>query len=1670
MHNGIIDKKRRKLNLHDMKIEEVLPEHFVSAYPKFISLLERYYEFQNENDSTELLRHLLESRDINATDITLLDFIEDELLLGQSYYQGFSNKRAASNFSSVLFRSKGTKYSIEWFFRSFFQIDPEILYPKENIFKIGNDESLIGPDSFRYLTDDQLYQTFALLIRCEIPLSKWRDLFKLFVHPAGMYLGSEVLLESIASLGLEEQPEAATDTRISPVLNITSNTNPITEGLEVQFSVSGTNAQEGIYYYELTHISTNNDDFVDDFPVGKQQFTITTDQTYIENPADNDNIDVEGTVTNATPFYTNVLRNDFFATGSGEENNDEETFSIAIYDWRYQELQRATFTQTVRNVHWDLSVPTFTETGVAQTVTITGYNLPAVATSDPIPVKWWIEHVSTVNGDFDFSAYANPPTSAPFGVPVTVSAVGNAGGNAGTFDIIPVKDYVTEGNETFRIHLVGPGVDENGDTVEMELLDYLVGDGKLSTISDTSIYPRYVIDSFPDITEGGNITIDVSTVSGTPNSGDGSEHNPAGDTISWSLDNNANGRIGTTSGNITIDASPDNGLAITGTSVDGYYRGSTNVQITLTNNDGITTQDTLAITDAAPSNFVISGPTSIGEGGGTESWDLTIDNGVPGSNYYWYVDGADNADFTSTPPRSGSRATLTVDSTANSVTAGGGTMIMTSSMQLAAATDGPVENESFTIRVYDASTGGTEVASYAVDITDETVTYGDVDPLSQTVVEGNDISFTINATLVGGASYENFNWTITDDGSGRYSTSGTILSSAFTSGGGSVTVDITTTNDPDIQGQQTLTITGSGATYGNSPSANGSVTLNDAAAVYELDVDNTSLAENSGGTFTFDMGASSANIPDGTYNFWLIAPATGTSAVFTGGSRDLSFNGGDAPTASSRLAVTITNNQISNVTGLGAVTSIPIDVVDDVAVTGDLEFRGVIGTTGGVARDTTGDLTIVENDVPAPTYTIQGSDPLTVSEVAAAQTITVNTTNVSDGTFLFWNITTDAPGTTEATTDWQAYNSAGLGFEINSNTGNFTIDATADAFTDGSTETFYLHVRTGSDAGTSVDSIELQVTDDSQTPAGPTYEIVTTGKTTLSEPSAGITHWDTNTLLLLGTASGSPPVSDTTTTNVTNLDTVHTKIQGASIAVHTTGTNSANSGNYTPNRTTVTANPEYLNQGSSWGTLTYTSSNFTQTTAFSIANNNRPAVGPNAGGTTYGSSNYVDPDFELKFLTEDAGTYNAYFNALTTGTDDLDNNWVGRMTGSVSVVGETTYTVNTTNVSDGTVLYWEATPVSGTNSSNWVPGYISDDGATTSASGNNLRGTVEINSNTGNFTIRLNHRDSRTTNCTFNIVLRTGSHAGTTVETSETITITPAAKYLTAAFDVSSINENGSDVATYTLTTSGVANGTTVTYYIRGSEGNISVLDNDIEISTDGVNYSTLASLFGTLTINSNSANLYFRAVADSTTETTQKIIIDIDEEDSAGNTTNAYERLNGSTETRYGAGNNPSAAVTINDTSQGATFNLSGGTFREDIGIAQQADAGVRFNSNGTVTKTNSLSSGSIGADDWINAGSQAAGVGNNYQILFTTSSGSDPTVTVGGTVNGSYVYGSSWIGLDGNNSIECIVGAGDFPNADSSVVSVTIKEWDGVTANLGTGTTVAGPVNYTLEADNAP
>jgi len=285
MHNGIIDKNRRELSLLDPRIDQVLPSHFQERYPKLTLLFQYYYEWSNEElEATELLMHMFESRDITSVDERLLVFIEDELLLGQSYFEGFRDKRAAAKFSNILYRSKGTKYSIQQFFRTFFGIDPEIIYGKESVFTLNN--SKLGGDDFKFLTDDKLYQNYALLIRSGVPVSRWIDMYKLFVHPAGFYIAGQVQIIGEAFLGnsiqisqgqtlippagMLEMPYAGIRDPIVPVLegiaslSMTSQVGTISYAVwEAQFTDLGASIKLDIDRASLKRFETNSLELLD---------------------------------------------------------------------------------------------------------------------------------------------------------------------------------------------------------------------------------------------------------------------------------------------------------------------------------------------------------------------------------------------------------------------------------------------------------------------------------------------------------------------------------------------------------------------------------------------------------------------------------------------------------------------------------------------------------------------------------------------------------------------------------------------------------------------------------------------------------------------------------------------------------------------------------------------------------------------------------------------------------------------------------------------------------------------------------------------------------------------------------------------------------------------------------------------------------------------------------------------------------------------------------------------------------------------------------------------------------------------------------------------------------------------------------------------------------------
>ena len=219
-----IDNNRRSLSLLDTRsVKSVLPSYFLQEYPKIVSFLEAYYDYdQNSNSPSRFLDDLFKTRDITEADIQLLSYIEDELLLGQQYFEGFENKRAAAKYSNTLYRSKGSLYSIQQFFRTFFGVSPDVVYTKENVFIVGNrddiEASKIGPESQKYLTDDKLYQEFAVLIKADQPISSWLEEYKLFVHPAGMYVGGEVQIVSDNPDNNIIMPDATPDIGGDPIV------------------------------------------------------------------------------------------------------------------------------------------------------------------------------------------------------------------------------------------------------------------------------------------------------------------------------------------------------------------------------------------------------------------------------------------------------------------------------------------------------------------------------------------------------------------------------------------------------------------------------------------------------------------------------------------------------------------------------------------------------------------------------------------------------------------------------------------------------------------------------------------------------------------------------------------------------------------------------------------------------------------------------------------------------------------------------------------------------------------------------------------------------------------------------------------------------------------------------------------------------------------------------------------------------------------------------------------------------------------------------------------------------------------------------------------------------------------------------------------------------------
>ena len=294
----LTDVYRRELDFDRYTVFEALPGHFDEKYPALVKFLQEYFKsYEEDGAPTEKVNDLLLSRDITAAKEELLSFISNELLLGKPYFESFNDKRTALQFSNLLYRSKGTEFSIKQFFRIFYGLDVDVRYGKDEIFYVGQPseevleyegKGIFGGSNFAYtfregtilvemtdangvyqtlnqdtdfildfsnlsiilqkvsqedkqaerisdvvfeefyeggyvpvgstlrittslddlsaigsevsdkkLTNDKFVQLYALLISTPVGVSTWKEAYKTFVHPAGMYLAGQVSIVSV---------------------------------------------------------------------------------------------------------------------------------------------------------------------------------------------------------------------------------------------------------------------------------------------------------------------------------------------------------------------------------------------------------------------------------------------------------------------------------------------------------------------------------------------------------------------------------------------------------------------------------------------------------------------------------------------------------------------------------------------------------------------------------------------------------------------------------------------------------------------------------------------------------------------------------------------------------------------------------------------------------------------------------------------------------------------------------------------------------------------------------------------------------------------------------------------------------------------------------------------------------------------------------------------------------------------------------------------------------------------------------------------------------------------------------------------------------------------------------------------------------------------------------
>jgi hypothetical protein len=527
--------------------------------------------------------------------------------------------------------------------------------------------------------------------------------------------------------------------------------------------------------------------------------------------------------------------------------------------------------------------------------------------------------------------------------------------------------------------------------------------------------------------------------------------------------------------------------------------------------------------------------------------------------------------------------------------------------------------------------------------------------------------------------------------------------------------------------------------------------------------------------------------------------------------------------------------------------------------------------------------------VPPITPTALSVNPATVTanvssvDEGYAVSFTVSTSGLSNGTY-YWDLTSDSLLTSSRLVGLASSGS----FTLTNNTGTINITPLINFAVDG-LASFGINVRqssvTGAILGTSTQILVNDTSTTVPTISASTASVdegvsVTFTVTSSGIPNGTVLYWSTS-----GTTNAADFTDNTTTGSftITNNSGTITRtlkndhiVEGNETVIlsvkigSTSGTTVATSSAVTVNDTSVlptysvSPNTDTLNEGESVtfnvsttdvddGATLYWSTGGT-TVAADFSDN-----ASSGSFTVTGNSGSVTRTLKNDHVTEGSqtvifyvrtgstgGTIVATASTVTVNDTSLSPTYsVSPNTTSVNEGDDVTFDITTTEIDDGTTLYW-------TNSGSTNAADFTD---------NTNSGSFTINGNSGSVTKTLSADKTTEGSQTIIFQIRTTSTSGSIVATSSTVTVNDTSRTPTYSVSPSTTSVNEGSTVTFNISTTYVDDGTTL-YWSNDGTTNSSDF-------TNGENN-------GSFDINGNSGSVTLELSNDATTEGSQTIIFKV--------------------------------------------------------------------------------------------------------------------------------------------------------------------------------------------------